>query len=276
MRAFSGVLRKSNRSNRSNRIVFALASMLVIFLLASLSACTPKNQAVGDTGRSDDIVHDGIDVEDIKLFIVGSRQAALDSKLLHLCEKFGLKASYASIADVKNANFASQEAVKDASNQPVSMILINNINVDGVDRVDSSAKSNAGGAHVDLQARKAWVDALKYARSAGIPVVLVNPKNPPKDCSLFAAKLYILKDLDGQDLFDVGLIKGDSKGDLKGDSKAAFNGDFRNHLSCVEKSCQKSHIKNCGKIQHSSLLKIVQSVIDNTPHGRDVVINDKG
>ncbi len=272
MRAFSGVLRKSNRSNRSNRIVFALASMLVIFLLASLSACTPKNQAVGDTGRSDDIVHDGIDVEDIKLFIVGSRQAALDSKLLHLCEKFGLRASYASIADVKNANFASQEAVKDASNQPVSMILINNINVDGVDRVDSSAKSNAGGAHVDLKARKAWVDALKYARSAGIPVALVNPKNPPKDCSLFAAKLYILKDLDGQDLFDVGLIKGD----LKSDSKAAFNGAFRNHLSCVEKSCQKSHIKNCGKIQHSNLLKIVQSVIDNTPHGRDVVINDKG
>lgn len=273
MRAFSGVLRKSNRSNR---IVFALASMLVIFLLTSLSACTPKNQAVGDTGRSDDIVHDGIDVEDIKLFIVGSRQAALDSKLLHLCEKFGLKASYASIADVKNANFASQEAVKDASNQPVSMILINNINVDGVDRVDSSVKSNAGGAHVDLKARKAWVDALKYARSAGIPVALVNPKNPPKDCSLFAAKLYILKDLDGQDLFDFGLIKGDLKGDSKGDSKSAFNGDFRNHLSCVEKSCQKSHIKNCGKIQHSSLLKIVQSVIDNTPHGRDVVINDKG
>ena len=95
MRAFSGALRKSNR------IVSALASVLVVFLLTSLSACTPKNQAVGDTGRSDDIIHDGIDVEDIKLFIVGSRQAALDSKLLHLCEKFGLRASYASIADVK-------------------------------------------------------------------------------------------------------------------------------------------------------------------------------
>lgn len=224
---------------KRNYVVLAFASALVIFLFASLSACTPQGHAVGDSGHLDDIVHDGIDVEDIKLFVVGSRQAALDSKLLHMCEKSGLHASYTSIADVKNANFASQEAIMDASNQPVSIILINNINVDRLDRVDYSVKSNAGGAHVDLKARKAWTNALEYARSAGIPVVLVNPQNPPKDRTLYAAKLYILKDLDGENLFDANLIKG------------------------------------FDKIQHSSLLKIVQSVIDNTPHSRDVVINDK-
>ena len=72
----------------------------------------------------------------------------------------------------------------------------------------------------------------------------MNPKNPPKDSTLYAAKLYIFKDLDNQALFE-------------------FNRD------------NKSNVDKSGKIQHSSLLKIVQSLIDNTPHSRDVIINDK-
>ena len=148
------------------------------------------------------------------------------------------------MSDVKNANEAARDAIKSASEQPVSMILINNINIDASDSTDLGVKSNAGGAHVDLKARESWIDALKYARFAGIPVALVNPKNPPKDSTLYAAKLYIFKDLDNQALFE-------------------FNRD------------NKSNVDKSGKIQHSSLLKIVQALIDNTPHSRDVIINDK-
>lgn len=231
--------------NKFKRVTcLCAAASISLLALASLSGCEPNNHAVGDTGKADDIVHDGIDVEDIKLLIVGSKSASLDSKLLHLCEKSGLSAAYASVSDVKNANEAARDAIKSASEQPVSMILINNINIDASDSTDLGVKSNAGGAHVDLKARESWIDALKYARFAGIPVALVNPKNPPKDSTLYAAKLYIFKDLDNQVLFE-------------------FNRD------------NKSNVDKSGKIQHSSLLKIVQSLIDNTPHSRDVIINDK-
>ena len=254
----------------SKRVIYLCCSSFLVFSMIFLTACTPQNHAVGDSGYANDIVHDGIDVEDINLLIVGSKSASLDSKLLHICEKSGLRASYSSISDVKNVNFAATHAIKDASNRPVSMILINGINVDAMDGVDSGVKSNAGGAHVDLKSRRAWIDALKYARSAGIPVALVNPVNPPKDATLYAAKLYILKGLDNQDLFyTINHVRA---------KENAGNDDANDSGNASGKNVGKNVGKNTNrnsKIQYSSLLKIVQSIIDNTPHSRDVIINDK-
>lgn len=222
----------------SKRAITIFAAAVVTALaLGTLSACEPQGKAVGDTGRAGDIVHDGIDINDIHLLVIGSRSAALDAEIIQKCKMANLSASYVSVSNINNANDAAQQAIRAVSEQPVSLILINALDVTSVD--DPHNANDQLNKKENKQLNKiarnkqneseAWISALQYARYAGVPVALINPVKAPKDATLYAAILR------------VGV------------------GDISHNLAP----------------ERSSLLSIVRAIIDNTPHGREVIIHDK-
>ncbi|WP_422113570.1 hypothetical protein [Gardnerella sp. DNF00536] len=222
----------------SKRAITIFAAAVVTALaLGTLSACEPQGKAVGDTGRAGDIVHDGIDINDIHLLVIGSRSAALDAEIIQKCKMANLSASYVSVSNINNANDAAQQAIRAVSEQPVSLILINALDVTSFD--DPHNANDQLNKKENKQLNKiarnkqneseAWISALQYARYAGVPVALINPVKAPKDATLYAAILR------------VGV------------------GDISHNLAP----------------ERSSLLSIVRAIIDNTPHGREVIIHDK-
>lgn len=222
-------------SKRVFSVISALAVLL--FALCALSACEPNGKAVGNTGRVGDIIHDGVDINDIHLLVVGSGSAVLDADVFYHCKMAGLSASYASVNNFDNANEASQKAIRAASEQPVSLILINAFDVTSTDNPKSKNKSAES---------ESWISALKYARYAGVPVALVNPVKSPKDPTLYAAILRI-------------------------DDSGSENNSSENN----RRENNKNNKNNKSDLQRSSLLSVVRAIIDNTPHSREVVIDDK-
>ena len=230
----------------SKRAITIFAAAVVTALaLGTLSACEPQGKAVGSTGRAGDIIHDGIDINDIHLLVIGSKSAALDDAIMQKCKIANLSASYVSVSNINNANDAAQQAIRTSSEQPVSLILINALDVTSVDepndannqpnkkennKLNNSTRNNQNESN-------SWISALQYARYAGVPVALVNPVKAPKDETLYAAILRI--------------------------------GDISNN------SAPNSSEHNNSALKRSSLLSIVRAIIDNTPHSREVIVNDK-
>lgn len=235
----------------SKRATTIFATTVVIALaLGTLSACEPQGKAVGATGRAGDIIHDGIDINDIHLLVIGSKSAALDDAIMQKCKMANLSAAYVSVSNINNANEASQKAIRAASEQPVSLILINALDVTSVDepndannqpnkkennKLNNSTRNNQNESN-------SWISALQYARYAGVPVALVNPVKAPKDETLYAAILRI--------------------------------GDISNNLA-PNNSAHNNSAHNNSALKRSSLLSIVRAIIDNTPHSREVIINGK-
>lgn len=219
----------------SKRAITIFATTVVTALaLGALSACEPQGKAVGNTGRVGDIIHDGVDIDDIHLLVIGSKLAALDDEVMKHCKTSKLSASYVPLSNVVNPNEAAQQAIRAASEQPVSLILIDALDVTGVDdphnaNNQSNIKENnkLNSTRNKQNESKAWISALQYARYAGVPVALINPVKAPKDATLYAAILRV--------------------------------GDIPHNLAP----------------ERSSLLSIVRAIIDNTPHSREVIINDK-
>ncbi|RIY23687.1 hypothetical protein CJI50_05495 [Bifidobacteriaceae bacterium NR021] len=219
----------------SKRAITIFATTVVTALaLGALSACEPQGKAVGNTGRVGDIIHDGVDIEDIHLLVIGSKLAALDDEVMKHCKTSKLSASYVPLSNVVNPNEAAQQAIRAASEQPVSLILIDALDVTSVDdphnaNNQSNIKENnkLNSTRNKQNESKAWISALQYARYAGVPVALINPVKAPKDATLYAAILRV--------------------------------GDIPHNLAP----------------ERSSLLSIVRAIIDNTPHSREVIINDK-
>ncbi|MBF9314319.1 hypothetical protein GK675_01375 [Bifidobacteriaceae bacterium NR002] len=233
----------------SKRAITIFATTVVTALaLGTLSACEPQGKAVGATGRAGDIIHDGIDINDIHLLVIGSKSASLDDAIMQKCKMANLGASYVPVSNINNANEASQKAIRAASEQPVSLILINALDVTSVDESHNAnnqlnKKENNQNNQLNNSTRnkqnesKSWISALQYARYAGVPVALVNPVKAPKDETLYAA------------IFRVG--------------------DISNNLA------PNSSEHNNSALKRSSLLSIVRAIIDNTPHSREVIINGK-
>ena len=243
----------------SKRAITILAAAVVTALtLGTLSACEPQGKAVGSTGRAGDIIHDGIDINDIHLLVIGSKLAALDDEVMKHCKTSKLSASYVPLSNVVNPNEAAQQAIRAASEQPVSLILIDALDVTGVDdlhndnnqpNIKENNKLNNSTRNKQNES-KAWISALQYVRYAGVPVALINPVKAPKDATLYAATLYF--DSDGS-----GIGKNIHESYLSKNSESLNN------------KSKKS------KFERSSLLSIVRAIIDNTPHSREVIINDK-
>lgn len=243
------------------RVVFRFFTLVsVAVMIVSLTACEPQGEAVGDSGKSNDIVHDGIDVNDIRIVVIGSSSFSLDTSVLDSCANSGMKASYVSISDIKNPASAAYDAISDASNSRSSLVIINEINVnshDDSDSSDSSDSSKSSDSSVfsdknssskqsnksksksseNMSSLRKWESALLDVRRAGIPVLLVNPIKPPSDTTLYAAKAY-----------------------------------FPTYLKDKEKITKT--IKN-RNIKKTSLSKIVRAIIDNIPHEKEVIVDER-
>lgn len=239
------------------RVVFRFFTLVsVAVMIVSLTACEPQGEAVGDSGKSNDIVHDGIDVNDIRIVVIGSSSFSLDTSVLDSCANSGMKASYVSISDIKNPASAAYDAISDASNSRSSLVIINEINVNSHDDSDSSdsskssyenssskqsnkSKSNKSKSKSseNMSSLRKWESALLDVRRAGIPVLLVNPIKPPSDTTLYAAKAY-----------------------------------FPTYLKDKEKITKT--IKN-RNIKKTSLSKIVRAIIDNIPHEKEVIVDER-
>lgn len=239
------------------RVVFRFFTLVsVAVMIVSLTACEPQGEAVGDSGKSNDIVHDGIDVNDIRIVVIGSSSFSLDTSVLDSCANSGMKASYVSISDIKNTASAAYDAIRDASNSRSSLVIINEINVNSHDDSDSSdsskssyenssskqsnkSKSNKSKlkSRENMSSLRKWESALLDVRRAGIPVLLVNPIKPPSDTTLYAAKAY-----------------------------------FPTYLKDKEKITKT--IKN-RNIKKTSLSKIVRAIIDNIPHEKEVIVDER-
>lgn len=239
------------------RVVFRFFTLVsVAVMIVSLTACEPQGEAVGDSGKSNDIVHDGIDVNDIRIVVIGSSSFSLDTSVLDSCANSGMKASYVSISDIKNPASAAYDAISDASNSRSSLVIINEINVNSHDDSDSSdsskssyenssskqsnkSKSNKSKlkSRENMSSLRKWESALLDVRRAGIPVLLVNPIKPPSDTTLYAAKAY-------------------SPTYLKDKEK-------------ITKTIKNRNIKK------TSLSKIVRAIIDNIPHEKEVIVDER-
>lgn len=245
------------------RVVFRFFTLVsVAVMIVSLTACEPQGEAVGDSGKSNDIVHDGIDVNDIRIVVIGSSSFSLDTSVLDSCANSGMKASYVSISDIKNPASAAYDAIRDASNSRSSLVIINEINVNSHDDSDSSDSSKSFDSSVfsnknssskqsnksksnksksksieNMSSLRKWESALLDVRRAGIPVLLVNPIKPPSDTTLYAAKAY-----------------------------------FPTYLKDKEKITKT--IKN-RNIKKTSLSKIVRAIIDNIPHEKEVIVDER-
>lgn len=239
------------------RVVFRFFTLVsVAVMIVSLTACEPQGEAVGDSGKSNDIVHDGIDVNDIRIVVIGSSSFSLDTSVLDSCANSGMKASYVSISDIKNPASAAYDAISDASNSRSSLVIINEINVNSHDDSDSSdsskssyenssskqsnkSKSNKSKlkSRENMSSLRKWESALLDVRRAGIPVLLVNPIKPPSDTTLYAAKAY-----------------------------------FPTYLKDKERITKT--IKN-RNIKKTSLSKIVRVIIDNIPHEKEVIVDER-
>lgn len=239
------------------RVVFRFFTLVsVAVMIVFLTACEPQGEAVGDSGKSNDIVHDGIDVNDIRIVVIGSSSFSLDTSVLDSCANSGMKASYVSISDIKNPASAAYDAISDASNSRSSLVIINEINVNSHDDSDSSdsskssyenssskqsnkSKSNKSKlkSRENMSSLRKWESALLDVRRAGIPVLLVNPIKPPSDTTLYAAKAY-----------------------------------FPMYLKDKEKITKT--IKN-RNIKKTSLSKIVRAIIDNIPHEKEVIVDER-
>lgn len=242
------------------RVVFRFFTLVsVAVMIVSLTACEPQGEAVGDSGKSNDIVHDGIDVNDIRIVVIGSSSFSLDTSVLDSCANSGMKASYVSISDIKNPASAAYDAIRDASNSRSSLVIINEINVNSHDDSDSSDSSDSSKSSYknssskqsnksksnksksksseNMSSLRKWESALLDVRRAGIPVLLVNPIKPPSDTTLYAAKAY-----------------------------------FPMYLKDKEKITKT--IKN-RNIKKTSLSKIVRAIIDNIPHEKEVIVDER-
>ncbi|PNS43077.1 hypothetical protein [Gardnerella vaginalis] len=211
--------------------------LIVSFMVISLGACEPEGKAVGDSGSINDIVHDGVDLNDINIFVLGSSRFSLDNYILDECKKYGMKASYVALFGIKNSSSSAYDALKEATYRQMSLIIIDEIDVDSQDSVDSSESAKSAGSKTEeadkKTTEKSFEEALQDVRRAGIPVLLVNPIKAPEDSTLYAAKAYSKTYLD------------------------------------------KKSILKTKSAKYESLQNIVKALINDTPHSREVIIDGR-
>ncbi|MCO6558405.1 MAG: hypothetical protein J6575_03070 [Bifidobacterium sp.] len=152
---------------------------MALSTIPALASCAPKNAAVGDTTSvSRHINHDSVDKSDILIGVVTTGDEDLDRTVLDAFSKAGIKAIYAPMPD-GTTTLDPAQSFKDMTRRPVTAFVVNSLNMKG---------SQAEG----------WSAALQTARGAGIPVILVNAGEVPKDANLYAESLRIVPSSDAK------------------------------------------------------------------------------
>ena len=150
-----------------------LGCAAVALSMLSLAACTPVGRAVGDTQDTmPEVAHDSTHKSDIEIGVVGSEDSSADTLVMDALADAEMKSYYASLDAVDDADATAQQAVDDFVARAVDLVMISGINVTGDNR-------------------EGWDAALDNARQAGIPVVLLNPVNPPDNELYYAASLTV-------------------------------------------------------------------------------------
>jgi hypothetical protein len=139
-----------------------------------LGSCAPRGAALGDTARdrASAIAHDSIDNSDVTIGIIGSTDIGRDERVLDALGRADLRASYVSTRQVKDPVHAAQKGIEELSLVPVSVIAICGLDI---------RPAQASG----------WDTAFGFARSSGVPVVLIDAKQPPSDATLYAMRMNV-------------------------------------------------------------------------------------
>ena len=137
-----------------------------------LVACRP-NAAVGDTQSPNTAVaHSTEDRDSLSIAMIGSDDVTADSMAMDAMEAGKLKPVYITVSGTVDAQSTAQQGVRDMAQRKADLIIIA-----GIDANEANAEN--------------WNDALETARTAGVPVVLLNPIAVPKDNKLYAATMTV-------------------------------------------------------------------------------------
>ena len=139
----------------------------------ALSGCVPSNAAVGDTQSPDTAVaHSMEDRDSLSIAMIGSDDVTADSMAMDAMEAGKLKPVYITVSGTVDAQSTAQQGVCDMAQRKADLIIIA-----GIDVNEANAEN--------------WNDALGAARTAGVPVVLLNPIAVPEDNKLYAATMTV-------------------------------------------------------------------------------------
>ena len=174
--------RASIRRGLSASLLRALAGLAVACGITLMAGCTPQGVAVGNTQTdAQDVDHDSVDVADTMVGVVAggdaSHDLSVDRAVLDVLTDSGLQAVYAPAPASGDASAAARNGVRDFVSGGVNVIVVT-----GMD-----AENNEGNTTGDRDVAGSWEDALSAAREAGIPVVLMDPRKPVDDPTLYAA-----------------------------------------------------------------------------------------
>lgn len=146
------------------------AFLCVLVGLVSVTGCVPQGKAVGDTQEVQPAIdHDGVDISDVNLAVIGSSNAIDDTELLQACKKAGIHTTYINTQEVSNPLQAQTEGIEQLSEVRVTAFLVMRPNMQ--------------------QNSEAWQQSLEIPRRAGIPVIVFDPVSTVDDNTLFAGVL---------------------------------------------------------------------------------------
>lgn len=153
------------RDHAARRLAVCLAMVLCAVLC--LGSCAPRGHAVGDTQDVQaTISHDYIDRSDYGVAVVGSgTQPSLVDRFRTGVEDSSIAVFYAQASTGEQ----QRKAVEDFAKRKVTFIVVH------PDDTDDPSTSGA------------WEDALGAARTAGIPVILLDGSIDPDNQLLYAA-----------------------------------------------------------------------------------------
>ena len=112
------------------------------------------------------------DRDSLSIAMIGSDDVTADSMAMDAMEAGKLKPVYITVSGTVDAQSTAQQGVRDMAQRKADLIIIA-----GIDANEANAEN--------------WNDALETARTAGVPVVLLNPIAVPKDNKLYAATMTI-------------------------------------------------------------------------------------
>lgn len=145
------------------------AVLLATLLCASLASCAPSGLAVGDTQTVNTTQdHDGVDRSDIRMVVVGTSSASSnnDRELLKQLYNSNIQAVYSASAHVHDGvAIGVRSAVE--SRASIIMLLLANKKIVSYPSLES---------------------ALRQARMAGVPVVIMAESDISIDKTLYAAR----------------------------------------------------------------------------------------
>lgn len=151
-----------------NGIILKVAvGVCCAFAVFALASCAPRHAAVGDTGAAQDApAHVDSPGEARTVALIGDTHGA-EELVESALDADGYAVILMAPGDADDAPAARIQAVRDAVARNVGVIIVS-----GVDASKDEGQ---------------WRVALRLARDAGIPVVLLNPVEVPDDEELYAA-----------------------------------------------------------------------------------------